>query len=639
MKKGKRLLALCLTIAMVMSTLCGSALALEKKKNTGKTTAKISRVEKRGDTDYRQNPHAVQDSPTTMEGEEDGIVASGQCGANVNWTLDEEGELVISGTGPMDNYGWDENNNWINAPYEEKWASIYSVVIRDGVTTIGDSAFDGYSNVSDIEIANSVTSIGHTAFYGCDFESVTIPERVTHIGTSAFGYHTEDGEGYVPMINFTIYGYTYSVAQIYAKDNGFDFVSEGEINAPTKGACGENLTWSYNKDTGALTISGTGEMYDYGAYDSVADEYADAPWYRYSQEMNKVTVRTGVTSIGESSFSGCWYIEKVTLPENMNRIGAFAFSFCESLQSIHLPKGISAIEENLFEGCSELRDVIIPNTAKTIGDEAFSECWELAEIKIPTNVTKIGYGAFYDTGMSEVLIPASVTKIGEDAFGIFYDEEEEEDFIDADYIIYGYAGTAAEKYAKEYDITFVALLGIPKISSLTNTSKGVKVAWKKVSDAKGYYIYRSTGKGSYKKVKTTSSLSWTDTGAKSNGAKYSYKVYAYQGKKKSGASKAQSVYYLSTPKISNLKNSAAKKATVKWGKNTKASGYEVQYSTASSFKGAKTAKVSSGKQTSVTLSKLTKKKKYYVRVRAYKTVSGTKCVSAWSGSKNVTIKK
>lgn len=65
----------------------------------------------------------------------------------------------------------------------------------------------------------------------------------------------------------------------------------------------------------------------------------------------------------------------------------------------------------------------------------------------------------------------------------------------------------------------------------------------------------------------------------------------------------------------------------------------MQYSTASNFKGAKTVTVASGQKTGVTLSKLTKKKKYYVRVRAYKTVSGTKYVSAWSGSKNVTIKK
>lgn len=639
MKKGKRLLALCVTLAMVMSTLCGTTLALEKKKNPGKPTTKISKVERQGHPAYQPNPHHIQDSPATMEGDDDEIVASGQCGASVNWKLDWEGELTISGTGAMDDYGWDDNGNWVDAPYEQWWADITSVVIEDGVTTIGESAFNGYGNLYSVKIPNSVTWIGYVAFYGCDFEDVTIPESVTHIGTKALGYRTENGEQDVPIIDFTIYGYSYSAAQIYAKDNGFDFVPEGKINAPTKGSCGKNLTWSYNQENCILTISGTGSMNDYGAYDEAADEYADAPWYRYSEEMKKVMIRSGVTSIGESAFAGCWYIEEVTLPKKMNQIGEDAFSFCESLLSIQLPNGISAIEDSLFEGCSELKYVSIPNTVKSIGDDAFSECWELEEINIPTSVTKIGYSAFYDTAMGYVMIPDSVTKIGDDAFGIFYDEEEEEDFIDADFVIYGYAGTAAAKYAKKYDITFVALLGIPKVSSLTNTSKGVKVAWKKVSGAKGYYIYRSTGKGSYKKVKTTSSLSWTDTGAKSNGTKYNYKVYAYKGKTKSSASKVQSIYYLSAPKISSVKNSAAQKAAVKWGKNTKASGFQVQYSTASNFKGAKTVTVASGQKTGVTLSKLTKKKKYYVRVRAYKTVSGTKYVSAWSGSKNVTIKK
>ena len=611
MKKGKRLLALFVMLAMVMSNLSGAVLALEE-----------------------DTVNTVQTSPTTLEGEEDGVVASGQCGADLTWTLDEYDTLTISGTGAMDNYGWDQENNWIAPPYEAWRENIAVVVIEESVTTIGASAFYGCQNLSSVEIADRVTSVGAAAFYGCGLEEIEIPESVTTIGAKAFGY-TKDGAGKeVAVEGFTIDGYDYSAAQRYAKEHEFAFHSLGKAKVAQKGKCGKQLNWSYNQKKETLTISGTGAMDDYGS------DSAKAPWYPYSLNMQAVVIKDGVTSIGKGAFSGCSKMKKVTVPGSVRGIGASAFSSCASLLSITLPTGITAIGTSVFQGCHQLKSVFIPGTVTSIGREAFSDCWDLKEISIPSSVKRIGYRAFYAcASLDNIMVPASVTKIEDGAFGLFYDAEKKTDFIDKNFAISGNRGTAAEKYAKQCGIRFVAVFGPPEISTLTNTSKGVKVAWKKVSDAKGYYIYRSTGTGSYKKVKTTASLSWTDTGAKSNGTKYNYKVYAYKGKTQSGASKVQSIYYLSAPKISSIKNSAAQKATVKWGKNAKASGYEVQYSTASNFKGAKTVQVSSGKKTSATLSKLTKKKKYYVRVRAYKTVSGTKYVSAWSSSKNVTIKK
>jgi hypothetical protein len=179
----------------------------------------------------------------------------------------------------------------------------------------------------------------------------------------------------------------------------------------------------------------------------------------------------------------------------------------------------------------------------------------------------------------------------------------------------------------------------PTISSLTNTSKGITVTWKKGSDTEKYQVYRSTNGGSYTKVKTTTSTSWTDESANSNGTKYSYKVYALNGEKKSDPSAVKTTYYLSSVSLSSVTNAKGKKMTVKWKKNSKASGYELQYSTSSSFSNAKKVTVSSGSTVSKTISGLTKNKKYYVRVRSYKKSGNTKYYSAWSGSKNVKISK
>ena len=92
-------------------------------------------------------------------------------------------------------------------------------------------------------------------------------------------------------------------------------------------------------------------------------------------------------------------------------------------------------------------------------------------------------------------------------------------------------------------------------------------------------------------------------------------------------------------KLSSVKSAKAGEMIVKWGKNGTVTGYQVQYSTAKNFKSAKTVTVKKAKTTSTTIKKLTKGKKYYVRVRTYQKVSGKTYYSAWSGSKNVTIKK
>ena len=92
-------------------------------------------------------------------------------------------------------------------------------------------------------------------------------------------------------------------------------------------------------------------------------------------------------------------------------------------------------------------------------------------------------------------------------------------------------------------------------------------------------------------------------------------------------------------KLTSVKSAKAGEMTVKWGKNAKAGGYQLQYATAKNFKSAKTVAVKKAKTTSTTIKKLTKGKKYYVRVRTYQKVSGKTYYSAWSASKNVTIKK
>lgn len=182
--------------------------------------------------------------------------------------------------------------------------------------------------------------------------------------------------------------------------------------------------------------------------------------------------------------------------------------------------------------------------------------------------------------------------------------------------------------------------------TLTNKASGVKVAWGKSAKATGYYVYKSTDGGkTYKNIKTISSnttVSYTDTAAKTNGTKYMYKVVAYKTVSgttyKSVASAVKTYYFVSKPAISSATNSAARKMTVKWGKNSKATGYQIQYSLKSDFSsGNKSVTVKSASTVSKVITGLTKGKTYYVRIRTYKTVGSTKYYSAWSAKKSVKI--
>ena len=181
----------------------------------------------------------------------------------------------------------------------------------------------------------------------------------------------------------------------------------------------------------------------------------------------------------------------------------------------------------------------------------------------------------------------------------------------------------------------------PTVTGASNVSNGIKVTWKDSSSVKGYYILRKSGKGSWSKIATVKAgvRSYIDKKAK-NGTKYSYTVQSYSASAKSGYDKTgKAAYRLTNIKISSAKYKKSCKVVVKWKKNTKATGYQIQYSTKKSFANAKTLTVKGSGKSSYTISKLAKNTKYYVRVRAYYNKSSVKSYTSWSGTKTAKVKK
>ena len=239
------------------------------------------------------------------------IVASGTCGDNLTWKLDDEGTLTISGKGAM--------TEWVNsdsAPWKTYSNTINKVVIQPGVTSIGGHAFSKCKNLTSITIPEGVTSIGSDAFSGCSsLTSITIPEGVTSIGWYAF-------QGCSSLTSITI-------------PEGVTSIGKNEFSG-----C-KNLT--------SITIP-----------EGVTIIEAEA--FRGCSSLTSITIPEGVTNIGENAFRGCSSLTSITIPKGVTSIEWGTFRGCSSLKSITIPERVTSIGEYAFYACDGLIDVTYHST-------------------------------------------------------------------------------------------------------------------------------------------------------------------------------------------------------------------------------------------------------------------------------------
>ena len=127
--------------------------------------------------------------------------------------------------------------------------------------------------------------------------------------------------------------------------------------ADDSGTCGNNLTYRYVESTKTLTISGSGAMKDYSV----------SPWKSYADNILKVVIGKGVTTIGNNAFEDCKEIKTVVIPDGVTSIGRSAFNNCENLSSVKMPQGLKTIGERAFWDCINLVEATIPNSVTSIG--------------------------------------------------------------------------------------------------------------------------------------------------------------------------------------------------------------------------------------------------------------------------------
>ena len=336
---------------------------------------------------------------------------SGSCGTNVTYSYVESTHtLTINGTGAMADYEYSSQ-----LPWRSYANAITTVVIEDGVTSIGNYAFYCCTGVTSIEIPASVTSIGDYAFFECTglttvtfdgtptlvsiggsafwgsgLTTVTIPASVTSIGNNAF-------QNCGSLATMTVAGEN----KVYDSRNGCNAIIEKNTNTLIAGCINSTIPASVT---------------------SIGDEA-----FNSCSGLTSVTIPASVTSIGNYAFDCCSGLISVTIPASVTSIGEGVFEYCKNLATITVEDGntvynsrngcnaiIETSSNKLIAGC---KNTTIPASVTSIGNYAFSGCSGLTSVEIPTNVTSIGDNAFFEcNGLTSISIPSSVTSIGNDAF-------------------------------------------------------------------------------------------------------------------------------------------------------------------------------------------------------------------------------
>ena len=334
----------------------------------------------------------------TDEAEEIELFAanSNSCGEGLTWKLSYYGTLTISGTGKMASYSPGD------APWYSRRTQIRKIAISEGVTSIGEYAFEECTNVTSISIPGSVTELNEYCFSACvSMKSITIPQSVTRIADGVF-------DACEKLTDIYYGGTDASWKHITSWNAGLGNNVRLHSTGVFTGKCGDNLTWKIDNDE-VLTISGTGRIPDYNDPSSGGNN--TAPWYGYAYQIKKVVLGSGVQNIGNDAFADCYGMTDITIPDGVTSIGDSAFDGCSALTEISIPGTVSSIGDSVFSGCSALTEISIPDTVSSIGDSAFSRCSALTEISIPSTVSSIGSYAFSGCALREVEIPQGITSI------------------------------------------------------------------------------------------------------------------------------------------------------------------------------------------------------------------------------------
>ncbi len=526
------------------------------------------------------------------------------------------------------------------------------VVIPDGVTIIGEEAFDCCTSLTGVTIPDSVTSIGDGAFNFCtSLTSVTIPGSVTSIGDSAFDWCTN-------LTSVTIPNSVTSIGR-------FAFSYCSNLTSVTIPNSVTSLEYQ--------TFYGCSNLTSVSIPNSVTNIGLHA--FSYCSSLTSINIPNSVTCIDFGAFQGCSSLTSISIPNSVTRIGGLAFNSCSRLTSVSIGSRLTYIPERTFDGCMVLERVVLPANLCSIGDSAFKSCYSLMDVTLlngnmnidntafsgcPTTMTfhtpcdsattKWAEGKGYKVVKSDhtpVTDPAIAPTCAENGLTEGTHCSVCDAIIKAQEVVPALAHTPVTDPAVDPTIFSTGLTEgshcsvcgeilvkqqtVPKLISLKKCKiTGIKDAVYTGKSIKPAPVVKYNGKKLVKGVDYTVKY----TANKAVGAA----TVTVTGIGRYGESVSKT-FKINPKAVALSKLTAGKRQlTVTWKKGKNITGYQVQYSLKKSFSAAKTVTIKKAATVKTVLKNLTTGKTYYVRIRAYKTVNGKKYFSAWSKAKSAKVK-
>ena len=573
--------------------------------------------------------------------------------------------------------------------------NLSSIVIPNSVTTIGWGAFSSCTSLSSVIIQRGIISIGGDAFYGCSsLSNITIPDSVTEIYDGAFSKtkwfdNQSDGVVYAGKVAYTYKGDMPKNTKILLRQdtksisryafsnctNLTDIVIPNSVNRIDVGTfwrCTSLKSITIPNSVmsiGSEAFSDCTNLSDIIIPDSityiVSDAFKNTKWfdnqpdgvvyagkvaYEYKGNMlenTKIVLKQGTKSISKDAFSGCINLTNIVIPNSLLSVGGGAFMNCSKLKSITIPKNVEDIGEYAF-GYSDIgihygspvkyEDFTIKGYKGTAAEEYAKENgfkFIALDVSEPTSVSLNKTSLTLDVGKSYTL---TKTVSPSNAVTSYTWSSSNTSVATVDKngkVIAKASGTATitvkTSNGKTANCKVTVNLPTPQITSLVNTTGGIKISWNKIAGVYGYRLYYKTSSGGWKRFKDTTATSFTDSGVSPNRTEtYTIRCIDKNGNTVSGFySKGWSKKYAPVaPKITKLTNTS-KGVSVTWGKVAGVYGYRLYRK----YAGGSWTKVKDTTSTSFTDSGAKKGKKVTYTLRCIdkkgKTISGYNA-TGWS---------
>ena len=322
--------------------------------------------------------------------------------------------------------------------------SLTSVTLPDSVRSMGGRVFGECDKLQQVTLGNSLTSVSGGAFYQCyRLEQVTVGEAVTSIETNAFYCCTSLQEVTLPDSLTTINDYAFYHCDALTSVTfgqsleAIGYYAFGRCGKVTSVDFPDSLTTLYGDAflectslTGDLSLNSVSFIGDrvfkgckslksvtVGVNDQLRNVKIGDSAFSGCKGLQSVTVGQAVSRFNHAAFSDCTSLTRVTISDSVTSIGASAFCNCVSLTGVTIPDSVTSVEGAAFSGCTSLTSVIIPESVTLLGASVFSGCKNLTSVTIPDSVTSLGTSAFSGcTALTSVTIPNSVTSLGASAF-------------------------------------------------------------------------------------------------------------------------------------------------------------------------------------------------------------------------------